>query len=154
MVWHNNTDNTVLYIIRCTTRCLPVSLRVSLCVPLRCVPRPGEAEERRRQAGKNVEKCGAGGGKSKKNRKSRKKVLKKFGNPAKSATFAVPFGKGASVPPPRIGGSSLNRKKEARAGPASPAPSGRCRQISGRCKERRRKSYYTMKSLILAQDER
>ena len=81
----------------------------------RCVPRPGEAEG----------KCGAGGGKSKKNRKSRKKVLKKFGNPAKSATFAVPFGKGALGAPPRIGGSSLNRKKEARAGPAEPAPSGR-----------------------------
>ena len=90
--------------------CLPV-----VC-PCGCVPCPGEAR-----------KSGAGGGKSKKNRKSRKKVLEKFGNPAKSATFAVPFGfgKGALGAPPRIGGSSLNRKKEARAGPAEPAPSGR-----------------------------
>ena len=87
-------------------------------------------------------------------RKSRKKTGKKFGNPAKSITFAVPFGKGASVPPPRIGGSSLNRKKEARAGPASPAPSGRGFLSPAGARKEDESLNYTMKSLILAQDER
>ena len=84
-----------------------------LPLQMRSVPRG--SEEKRRQAGEN----------RKKTEKSRKKVLEKFGNPAKSATFAVPFGKGALGAPPRIGGSSLNRKKEARAGPADPAPTRR-----------------------------
>ena len=96
-------------------RCFPVQMR--------SVPRG--SEEKRRQAGEN----------RKKTEKSRKKVLKKFGNPAKSATFAVPFRKEALVPPPRIGGSSLNRKKEARAGPAEPAPSGRGETPAGARKE-------------------
>ena len=80
MAWHNNTDNTVLYIIiRCTTRCLPVvcPLRAQgMCrgampclpvvCPCGCVPRPGEAEESggmrvkmsksAGRAGENVEK--------------------------------------------------------------------------------------------------
>ena len=100
---------------------------------MRAAPRGSGGK--RWHAGKNVGKCVAGGGKSKKTEKSRKKVLKKFGNPAKSATFAVPFGKGALGAPPRIGGSSVNRKKEARAGPAEPAPSGRGETPAGARKE-------------------
>ena len=56
-------------------RCFPVQMRSVL----------RGSEEKRRQAGEN----------RKKPKKVEKKVLKKFGNPAKSATFAVPFGKGA-----------------------------------------------------------
>ena len=165
MVWHNNTVliiyNKGVRTVACPsfTRCLPRGCvagrcRVSLCLPLqmRSAPRGGGGK-----AAAGWKKLGKAYGrrvKIEKIRKSRKKTGKKFGNPAKSVTFAVPFPKGASVPPPRIGGSSLNRKKEARAGPASPAPSGRGFFVPGRCKERRRKSYYTMKSLILAQDER
>ena len=112
----------------------------SCCLPLqmRSAPRGGGGK-----AAAGWKKLGKAYGrrvKIEKIRKSRKKTGKKFGNPAKSITFAVPFGKGASVPPPRIGGSSLNRKKEARAGPAEPAPSGRGFFVPGRCKERRRKS--------------
>ena len=91
MAWHNNTDNTVLYIIiRCTTRCLPVvcPLRAQgMCrgampclpvvCPCGCVPRPGEAEEKLWQAWENAGKCGAGGGKCrKKTEKVEKKSLK------------------------------------------------------------------------------
>ena len=91
---------------------------------MRAAPRGSEGKGGGRR-GKMSKSAGRAGKNRKKTEKVEKKVLEKFGNPAKSATFAVPFGKGALGAPPRIGGSSLNRKKEARVGPAEPAPSGR-----------------------------
>ena len=113
--------------------CLPVLCLLPACrVPSSALAdafrAPGKRREGGGRRGKMPESAGQAGGKLEKTEKvekKSKKTGKKFGNPAKSATFAVPFRKGALGAPPRIGGSSLNRKKEARAGPAVPAPSGR-----------------------------
>ena len=76
----------------CPLGCLPVVCR---CFPVQMRAVPRGSGGKRWHAGKNVGKCGGRRLKIEKTEKSRKKVLKKFGNPAKSATFAVPFRKGA-----------------------------------------------------------
>ena len=56
---------------------------------------------------------------SKKSVEILKKVWKKFGNPAKSATFAVPFGKGG------LGASSADRGKFIESEEGSPSGAGK-----------------------------
>ena len=93
---------------------------------------PGEAEGKLWQAGENAEKCGAGGGKSKKTEKVEKKSKKnrqKVWKSGKERYLCSPVPEGGPLGRPFVGGSSLNRKKEARAGPAVPAPSGRGQKL-------------------------
>ena len=86
MAWHNNT---VLYIIRCTTRCLPVvcPLRAQgMCrgampclpvvCPCGCVPRPGGARGKAAGGGKMSKSAGRAGENRKKTEKVEKKSLK------------------------------------------------------------------------------
>ena len=90
-------------------RCFPVQMRSA--------PRGSEGKGGGRR-GKMSKSAGRAGENRKKNRKSRKKVLEKFGNPAKSATFAVPFGKGGL-------GASSGRGKFIESEEGSPSGAGR-----------------------------
>ena len=97
-------------------RCFPVQMRAA--------PRGSEGKGGGRR-GKMSKSAGQAGENRKKPKKVEKKSLKSLEIRQRALPLQSRSGRGASVPPPRIGGSSLNRKKEARAGPAEPAPSGR-----------------------------
>ncbi|OUO38296.1 hypothetical protein B5F83_00010 [Muribaculum sp. An289] len=100
---------------------------------MRSVPRGGGGK-----AAAGWKKLGKAYGRRGKIEKKPKKVEKKSLKSLEIRQRALPLqsrsGRGASVPPP-AGGSSLNRKKEARAGPAEPAPSGRGETPAGARKE-------------------
>ena len=139
MVWHNNAALYIIKVYEPLRACLvpvacpcdsgpEVSFARRLPLRMRAAPRvsggkaaaggSGECRKVRGGRGKIEEK-------RKKTEKGEKKSLKSLEIRQRALPLQSRSGRGAWVPPPRIGGSSLNRKKEARAGPAVPAPSGR-----------------------------